>query len=146
MSEDSQAGAQSSLPQHDARLIPWADPVAGTLGWKITTQSNGLAVAIAAVTRGTVRSEGGEWQTRIPRAALSVIVLNAGESSLQCRLSTMPDSGTLLLIFAPWPAATVLKCPPPALPAHGQLTACEFLLTTRMGRIVRYLIPVFTTA
>jgi hypothetical protein len=56
----------------------------------------------------------------------------------------LPDSGVFVLAFAPWPAATVLKCPLTALPALERLSVRDVRVTTRMGRTVRYLIPAFT--
>ena len=89
--------------------------------------------------------EKGEWQARIPQAVLMVVVIDAGAGALRCRLSAHPDSGVFALAFAPWPIATVLKCPPAALPAPGRLSVRDVRVITRMGRTVRYLVPEFTT-
>jgi hypothetical protein len=74
-----------------------------------------------------------------------VVVKCAGAGALWCRLRDGPHSGVLEVAFAPWPTALVLKCSLPALPARGELSVRVVTLTTRMGRTVRYLIPVFTT-
>ena len=130
----------------DGRLMPWTDSVTGTLGWQMHTASRRLAVAVAIVTSGTVHShEQGGWHARIPQSVLTVVVIDASADTLRCRLSTQPPLGVFTLAFAPWPAATVLKCPATALPAHGQLSVRDVRVTTRMGRTVRYLIPAFTT-
>ena len=128
------------------RLSPWADAATDTPGWQITTRSRRLAVAVAAaVSGGTVHSHAkGEWQARIPQAVLMVVAVGTDSDTLWCRLAALPDSGVFVLAFAPWPAATVLKCPLTALPAPGRLSARDVRVTTRMGRTVRYLIPAFT--
>jgi len=73
-----------------------------------------------------------------------VVAIDADSDALWCRLGALPDSGVFVLAFAPWPAATVLKCPLTALPAPGRLSVRDVRVTTRMGRTVRYLIPAFT--
>jgi hypothetical protein len=132
---------------YDGCLSPWAAPVTGAPGWQITTPSRRMAVAVATVLiGGTVhRHEKGEWQARLPEAVLTVAVIGADSGTLWCRLSVRPSLGVFTLIFAPWPAALVLRCPLTALPAPGRLSARDVRLTTRMGRTVRYLIPAFTT-
>jgi hypothetical protein len=131
----------------DGRLSPWADAVTDAPGWQITTRSRRLAVALATTIPGaTVHPhEKGEWQARIPQAVLKVMVIDTGADALRCHLSPHPDSGVFTLAFAPWSAATVLKCPAAALPAQGQLSVRDVLVITRMGRTVRYLVPEFTT-
>lgn len=95
---------------------------------------------------GTVHSQAkGEWQARIPQAVLMVVVIDAGADVLRCHLSTHPDSGVFALAFAPWSAATVLKCALAALPTQRRLSVRDVRVITRMGRTVRYLIPEFTT-
>ncbi len=130
----------------DGRLSPWAGPAADAPGWQITTRSRRLAVAVTAVMSGaTVRSHPkGEWHARIPQAVLMVVVIGAGTGALRCRLSARPDYGVFVQAFAPWPVTTVLKCPPAALPAQGRLSVRDVRVVTRMGRTVRYLVPVFT--
>jgi len=127
------------------RLSPWADAVADAPGWQITTRSRRLAVAVATTLSGrTGHCHGqGEWQARIPHAVLMVMVIAADADALRCRLSAQPQYGVFVLAFAPWPAATVLKCPLAALPAQGQLSVREVRVVTRMGRTVRYLVPAF---
>ena len=139
--------AMSSPSPYDGRLSPWADAVAGGPGWRVTTHSRGLAVAVAAAISGaTVHSHGkGQWQARMPHAVLMVVVIDASADALRCHLSAHPDSGVFALAFAPWPAATVLKCPLAALPAKGRLSVRDVRVITRMGRTVRYLVPEFTT-
>jgi hypothetical protein len=130
----------------DARLIPWADSVTGALGWQMLSASRRIAVAMATVTGGTVHSHGqGGWHARLPQPVLTVVVIDASADTLRCRLSTQPPPGVFAVAFAPWPAATVLKCPVTALPVQGQLLVRDVRVTTRMGRTVRYLIPAFTT-
>ena len=131
---------------YDGRLSPWADAATDAPGWRIAATSRRLAVAVAAaVSGGTVHSHAkGEWQARIPQAVLMVVAIDADSDALWCRIATQPDSGVFVLAFAPWPAATVLKCPLTALPAPGLLSVRDVRVTTRMGRTVRYLIPVFT--
>jgi hypothetical protein len=95
---------------------------------------------------GTVHSRTkGEWQARIPQAVLIVALIAADTDTLWCRLDTQPDSGVYALTFTPWSAATVLKYPLMALPVQGRLSVRDVRVTTRMGRTVRFLIPVFTT-
>ena len=84
-------------------------------------------------------------EARIPQAVLMVVIIDVGVGALRCQLSAHPDSGIFALAFAPWPAATVLKCPPAALPARGRLSVRDVQVITRMGRTVRYLVPEFTT-
>jgi hypothetical protein len=127
------------------RLIPRAHPVTGTLGWQIITRSRHLALAIAAMTGAPVRTHAtGEWQTQIPHPDVNTVVLDIGTGTLWCQIASQPGTGILTLAFAPWPATTVLKCSPATLPAPGQLQLKEMLVTTRMGRTVRYLVPAFT--
>jgi hypothetical protein len=130
----------------DGRLSPWAGPAADAPGWQITTRSRRLAVAVATVmSGGTVHSHTkGEWHARIPQAVLMVVVIGAGTGALRCHLSARPHYGVFVLAFAPWPVTTVLKCPPAALPAQGRLSVRDVRVITRMGRTVRYLVPVFT--
>jgi hypothetical protein len=129
----------------DGRLTPWADPVTGTLGWQVTTASRHLAATVAAISSGKAQPhEKGQWQARIPEAALTVLVTGADSDALWCRLGSRPDSGLLTVAIAPWTAATVLKCPVTALPARGTLSVRDLRITTRMGRTVRYLAPEFT--
>jgi hypothetical protein len=132
----------------DGHLSPWAAPVTGALGWQVTTPSRRLAVAVATVlTGGTVHShKRGEWQTCIPQAVLMVVVIGADADTLRCRLSAQPHFGVFAVAFTPGPAAAVLECPLTVLPVRGQLSVRDVRLTTRMGRIVRYLVPVFTRA
>ena len=131
----------------DGRLSPRADAVTDAPGWQITTQSRRLAVAVTTTIPGaTVHThEKGEWQARIPRAVLMVVVIDVGAGAVRCQLSTHPDAGVFALAFGPWPAATVLKCPLSALPAQGRLSVRDVRVITRMGRTVRYLVPEFTT-
>jgi hypothetical protein len=131
---------------HDGRMSPWADAAADAPGWQITTRSRRLAVAlVTTIAAGTVHSDKkGEWQARIPQPVLTVVVIEAGAGTLWCRLSAQPHYGMFVLAFAPWPAATVLTCPLTALPAQGRLSVRDVRVITRMGRTVRYLVPVFT--
>jgi hypothetical protein len=132
----------------DGRLSPWADAATDTPRWQITTRSRRLAVAVATtVPGGTVHPhEKGQWRAGIPQAVLMVMVVGADAKTLWCRLSVKPDLGVFDLAFAPWPAAIVLKCPLTALPADGRLMVRDVRVTTRMGRTVRYLVPVFSTS
>lgn len=141
--------ASEQIPRNprDGHLNPWAAPVTGEPGWQITTPSRRLAVAVVTIlTCGTVHArEKGEWQARLPGVVLAVMVTDADSGTLWCRLSAQPSLGVFTLAFAPWPLAVVLRCPLTALPAQGRLSVRDVLLTTRMGRTVRYLIPTFTT-
>ena len=140
-------GEPIARDQRGGRLSPWAAPVTDAPGWQITTRSRRLAVAVATtLPGGTVCSyEKGEWQACLPEAVLMVMAVGADADTLWCRLGTQPTLGVFMLAFAPWPTASVLRCPLTALPAQGRLSVCEVRLTTRMGRTVRYLIPAFTT-
>lgn len=80
---------------------------------------------------------------RIPQAVITVTILNADADALQCSVRILPHPGLFNLAFAPWPADMVVKCPPAALPASGILSVRDLRITTRMGRIVRYLVPEF---
>jgi hypothetical protein len=130
----------------DGRLSPWAGAAADAPGWQITTRSCRLAVAVATTLSGrTVHSHTkGEWHARIPQAILMVVVIGADTGALRCHLSARPDYGVFVLAFAPWPVTTVMKCPLAALPARGRLWVRDVRVITRMGRTVRYLVPVFT--
>jgi hypothetical protein len=132
--------------QHDGRLSPHSDPVTGAPGWLAITPSRRLAAAVArAVPGGTVHAhQDGEWQVRIPHPVLIVTVTGADAGTAWCRLGGEPQHGVFTLALAPWPAATVLRCPLTALPAQGHLSVRDVRVITRMGRTVRYLIPVFT--
>jgi len=129
----------------DGRLSPWADTATDAPGWQITTASRRLAAAVATtISAGTVHSrKKGEWQARIPQAVLMVVVIGADTDALRCHLSAQPHYGVFVLAFAPWPITTVLKCPLTALPAQGRLSVRDVRVITRMGRTVRYLVPVF---
>jgi hypothetical protein len=128
----------------DGRLTPRADPVTGALGWQALTVSRRTAVAVATISGGTVHPLGkGEWQARIPEKTITVTVTGADSGKLWCRLDSRPDSGVLTVTIKPWTIATVLKCPVTALPACGTLSVRDVLITTRMGRTVRYLVPEF---
>ena len=135
---------QTEHSPRDGRLIPRADPVTGALGWQALTVSRRTAVAVAGISGGTVHPLGkGEWQTRIPEAAIAVTVTDADPEKLWCRLAGRPDSGIFTVTVKPWTIATVLKCPVTALPAQGKLSVRDVRITTRMGRTVRYLVPEF---
>jgi hypothetical protein len=109
--------------------------------------SRSLAVTVAAVFCGTAHSRGkDEWQALIPQPVLMVLVISADVDALWCHLKGQPDSGVFTLEFAPWPVHAVLKYPLREFPVQGRLIARDVRVTTRMGRTVRYLIPVFTTA
>ena len=138
-------GEQIGLSSHDGCLSPWAAPVTGAPGWQITTASRRLAAAVATSLSGrTVHGhEKGEWQARTPQPVLAVVVIAADAGTLRCRFSAQPHYGVFVLAFAPWPAATVLKCPLAAFPAQGQLSVRDVRVVTRMGRTVRYLVPAF---
>jgi hypothetical protein len=127
------------------RLSPWADAAADAPGWQITTRSRRLAAAVATTLSGRiVHCHGqGEWQACIPHAVLTVVVIDADADALRCRFSAQLHHGVFVLAVAPWPAATVLKCPLAALPAQGQLSVRDVRVVTRMGRTVRYLVPAF---
>jgi hypothetical protein len=133
------------MPGNNGQLIPWINPVTGIPGWQITTTSRHLAVAVASVIPGTTINapQKGEWQARIPQSAVNATVTAASAGSLSCRIGS---TGILDMGYAPWPASTVLQYAPQTLPAPGRLLVKEINITTRMGRSVRYLIPVFTTA
>jgi hypothetical protein len=142
-----QFGEGSDRAHHaDGRLSPWANAATGAMGWQVATWSRRLAVAMATtISSGTVHPrKKGEWQARLPEPVLTVMATDASADTLWCRLSARPDSGLLALAFAPWPAATVLRCPLTALPARGRLSIRDVQVTTRMSRTVRYLIPTFT--
>lgn len=127
------------------RLAPRADPVTGTLGWQALTVSRTAAVAVAAITGGTVVPLGkGEWQARIPEPALEITLAGAGPGTLWCHLGSNPESGVFTLAFPPWQAEIVLASPVTGFPAHGKLSVRDVRLATRMGRTVRFLVPEFT--
>ena len=123
-------------------LAPRAESVTDALGWQATTTSRRFAALIAETTAGTISlRQKGEWEVHIPQAVLAVTVMNADTAALQCALSIHPHPQIFILVFVPWPATTVLKFPLTSLPARGMLSARDVRMTTRMGRIVRYLIP-----
>ena len=125
-------------------LSPWANPLTDALGWQLLTPSRCLAQAVAGDS-GTVRADGnGAWHARIAESSLSVAVVGADDSALWCRPAGVPGPCALTVAFAPWTPATVLKCPVTALPAAGTLSVRDVQVTTRMGRLVRFLVPVFT--
>jgi hypothetical protein len=138
-------GEHIAPEQRGGRLSPWADAAAGAPGWQITTRSRRLAAAVATTLSGrTAHCHGqGEWQARTPHAVLMVVVIAADADALRCRLSAQPHYGVFVLAFAPWPVATVLKCPLATFPAQGQLSVRDVRVVTRMGRTVRYLVPAF---
>jgi hypothetical protein len=119
-------------------LAPWADPLTGALGWQVRAPR-----AVGGNFKNAQKNETGEWQAQIPKSALTVTVIQADESALLLSLS--PDDSPVILTIAvkPWTLGNVLKCQPEELPAHGTLSVREVRVKTRMGRIVRYLIPEF---
>lgn len=120
-------GLQPVAGSPPGRLTPYAD-ASGALGWQITT------------TR-----EKGQRHKRIPHPDITVTVISTGPNALLCRADDYPDAGVLILDYAAWPATAALRSALTALPAHGRLSVRAVLATTRMGRIIRYLIPEFTT-
>jgi hypothetical protein len=98
-----------------------------------------------AVSGTTVRThETGGWQASIHQAVLTIVVVGVDADTLWCRLSARPSLGVFTLTFAPWPASIVIRCTVTALPVPGRLSVRDVRVITRMGRTVRYLIPVFT--
>ena len=86
---------RDAMPEPDpceGRLSPWADAVTDAPGWQLNTRSRRLAVAVAAAVSGaTVHPhQKGEWQARIPRAVLMVVVIDADAGALRCHLSARP--------------------------------------------------------
>lgn len=121
--------------------MPWAGPPARIPGWLAITESRKTAVAVAGIAGGTVTSEReGQWQARIPHAAIEVTAVRADAETLRCRLGT----GIFILEFTPWPQSAVIPVPPDDMPATGKLTVRAVLMTTRMRRTVRFLVPEFT--
>lgn len=135
----------TSEPRHDGTVTPWADE-SGELGWHAVTASHGLAVAVAGATGGTVHDDGGQWRARIPAATVPAVATGADDRALWCRLGNETGSGVFTLPAAPWTPAELAACPLSDLPAAGKLSVRPVLLTTRMGRTVRYLSPAFTPA
>jgi hypothetical protein len=128
---------------HDGRLSPWAGPPARIPGWQVVTTSRETAVSVAGFAGGTVTSERkGEWQARIAHATITAIAVHSDTDTLWCRLGT----GIFILAFTPWPQSAVAGIPPDDMPAAGRLTVRAVLMTTRMGRTVRFLVPQFTAA
>jgi hypothetical protein len=141
---------RDAMPAHgqcDGRLSPRADPVTGAPGWQVTTRSRPLAVAVAAMSGGTVHSrKKGSWIARIPYAVITVTVVGADAGALWCYLGARPDSGVFALSLTPWQAAAVMRFRSTEWPARGRLSVRDVQVTTRMGRTVRYLIPELTAA
>jgi hypothetical protein len=79
----------------------------------------------------------------MPHAVLTSTIISADAGALQCTVRIHPHPGLFILAFAPWPADMVIKCPLAALPADGILSVRDLRVKTRMGRIVRYLVPEF---
>lgn len=128
---------------NDGRLSPWAGPPARIPGWQVIATSRKTAVAVAEIADGTVSAaQKSEWQVRIPHAHLDAIAVKADTETLWCRLGT----GIFILAFTPWPVSAVVKIPPADMPVAGRLSARAVLITTRMGRNVRFLVPEFTAA
>jgi hypothetical protein len=71
---------------------------------------------------------------------------DADTGTAWCRLGGEPHHGVFTLALAPWPAATVLRCPLTALPVQGRLSVRDVRVLTRMGRTVRYLVPAFASS
>lgn len=132
----------------DGHLLPWVHAATGAAGWQITSPSGRLSHVVATISDGIAHSHAkDEWQICIPQAALTVVVVEADTETLWCRLDTEHSGSCLLaLAYAPWSVATVLRCPRAALPRRGRLSMHDVRVTTRMGRTVRYLVPVFTPA
>jgi hypothetical protein len=124
------------------RLAPRADPVTGALEWHVTTPSRELAALIAEASGGTISAHD-KYQVRIPQPILTSTILSADAEALQCTVTIHPHPGLFILAFAPWPANTVIKYPLASLPADGILSVRDLRVKTRMGRIVRYLVPEF---
>ena len=124
------------------RLTPRADPVTGALEWHVTTPSRELAALIAEASGGTISAHA-KCQVRIPKAVLTSTILSADADALQCTVRINPHPDLFILAFAPWPADMVIKYPLAALPADGILSVRDLRVKTRMGRIVRYLVPEF---
>ena len=128
----------------NGRLAPWADPATEMPGWQLTTASREIAEKFSA--EKMLTNEESEWMARVAQSDLTVTIVKADIAAFKCTLTVYPIPGQITLEFAPWPAAVVLKCSPADLPATGTLAARDVRVTTRMGRIVRYLIPEFTPA
>jgi hypothetical protein len=133
-------------PLVEGRLAPWAD-ASGQLGWHAVTASHALAVVVAGAADGIVQKDGsGQWRARIPHPEIPAAAVRADDRSLWCRLGDGTGSGIFTLTAAPWTPGELAACPLSALPAAGRLSVRAVLLTTRMGRIIRYLSPAFTPA
>jgi hypothetical protein len=132
----------------DGRLSPWTGRAADAPGWQITTRSRRLAGAVATVmSGGTVHSHTtDEWHARIPQAVLMVVVIGAGTDALRCHLSTRPQYGVFVLAFCRSLARrNRAEMPPGRVAGVGTVSFAvrDVRVITRMGRTVRYLVPVF---
>lgn len=131
----------TTLRTRENQLVPWAGPPARIPGWLAITESRKAAADVAAIAGGTVTSEQeGQWQARIPKARIDATAVTADTRSLRCRIG----DGIFILEFTPWPQSAVITIPPDDMPATGKLTVRAVLMTTRMRRTVRFLLPEFT--
>lgn len=134
---------------YDGQLSAWIDST-GELGWCAVTASRGLVAAVAHTLNGTMSAgDDGQWCARIPRSVIPVVVLGVDTEALRCRIGTQHGgtrTGVFALRSAPWATDDLTACPLSDLPAAGRLAVRAVVLTTRMGRTIRYLAPTFTPA
>ncbi len=134
--QDNETATDSDCHTCHGRLSPYADPATGEPGWQVTTRSRSLTVAVAA---GLAVRTADDWhRTRLGTPVLPVTVLGTDAGTLRCQLTAPPCPGVLAV-------AHVTVNGPATWPAHGNLSVRAVLVTTRMGRVIRYLIPVFTS-
>jgi hypothetical protein len=136
--QDNETTTDRDCHTWDGQLSPYADSATGQPGWQVTTPSRPLAAAVAAGL--AVRTAGGQYRARLGTPVLAVLVLDAGAGTLRCRLTARPCPGVLAV------AKVTASLPAAAWPAHGNLSVRAVLITTRTGRVIRYLLPEFTPA
>lgn len=143
------------------RLVPRVSAEGG-LGWCAVTASRDIAAAVSRALNGTLSptvpgprpGNREQWRALIPCPVIPVTVVRADARALWCRIGAdtadtadAAGSGVFVVRSAPWTTGELVGCPLPdlvsGLPASGRLSVHLVVLTTRMGRLIRYLAPTF---
>jgi hypothetical protein len=116
------------------------------VGWLLATDSEPIAHAVSGALSGLTRQVPAGWEVAVPAGVLQVRVDHWDGDALRFRLAALPDLGAFTVAYGPWALADVLRgttllAEPDGPVLAADLTARAVQVTTRAGRLVRFLAP-----